>query len=210
MKLEQLKKIYSDKVAELITDGWTIDPFIRPNGIDTAVVLERDGVRRVVYMREQFKAAHMCQKSITIGCAIVGVSATYNYNTFHMADCSEKDEQVFVEVKGATNWFLTPDELVEVFQKQSARYNAKRHVGMFRVYMGKDENPSPEACRTALKLVRRVQGFGNTALKNIVCIWFESGTDMACPNWDEQKPTLCVRVNGKGSPCRIKMPCCVA
>ena len=69
MKLEQLKKIYTEQVAQYINDGWTIDPFIHDPQCETTVVFVRGNVRHVVYMRIQHKAEHMYEESVTVGSA---------------------------------------------------------------------------------------------------------------------------------------------
>lgn len=209
MKLEQLKKIYSDKVAGLITAGWTIDPEIHPQDCDRAVVFTRqeNGEKRTacVYFRKSFSTEYEYNDTVTIG--VSGVSKMYTKETFLLDDCVPVYEAKFVEVKTDSGWFVPANKFQPMRPIQDKRWRAKRRVGLFRVFMGKDENPSPEACRIALKLVRRVPGFGNTVLKSIARIWFESGTDMAFTGWDEQKPTLCVQVLGKHSEARIPMPC---
>lgn len=208
MKLEQLKKIYSDKVAELITTGWTIDPEIHPQDCDRAIVFTRqeNGEKRTacVYFHSSFTSEYEYNDTVTIG--VSSVYKMYTKDTFLLDDCVPVCEAKFVEVKTDSGWFIPSNKFQSLYPIQDKRYRAKRRVGMFRAFMGKDENPSPEACHVALKLVRRVPGFGNTALKNIARIWFESGTDMTAPNLGEQKPTLCVQVLGKHSEARIPMP----
>ena len=205
MKLEQLKKIYSDKVAGLIASGWIIDPEIHPQDCNRAIVFTRqeNGEKRTacVYFRASLAFDYECNNTVTIG--VSGVAKMYTKETFLLDDCGPVYEATFVEVKTDSGWFVPANKFQPMRPIQDKRWRSKRRVGMFRVFMG----PSPEACRIALKLVRRVPGFGNTALKNIARVWFESGTDMAYPNGDEQKPTLCVQVLAKHSEARIPMPC---
>ena len=203
MKLKQLKKIYTEQVAKYINDGWTINPFIHAHECNTLVVLERENVRIVVYMWKQHKLEHVCNQSITIGSAVI--DELLADNSFLLEECPERREQIFVRVKCDVDWFVDSEKFRDILHQQSVRYSQKRCVGMFRVFLGKCEIPSPEACRKALKLVRKVQGNGNTALKNIARIWFESGAEMANPNWN-CKPTLCVQIFGRGSEARIPMP----
>jgi len=203
MKLEQLKKIYTEQVAQYINDGWTIDPFIHAHECKTAVVFVRGNVRHVVYMWIQYKSEHLCNKSVTVGSAVIG--KLWSEDSFRLVECQEQRERVFVRIKSRVDWFVNPEKFDEILHKQNVRYAQKKRVGMFRVFIGKDENPSPEACRKALKLVRKVKGYGNTALKNIARIWFESGTEMANPNRN-YKPALCVQIFGRGSEARIPMP----
>lgn len=203
MKLEQLKKIYTEQVAQYINDGWTIDPFIHAQECKTAVVFVRGNVRHVVYMWIQYRPEHFCHESVTVGSAVIG--KLWSEDSFSMDECQEKRELVFFRIKSKVDWFINSEKFDEIWHKKSVRYSQKRRVGMFRVFMGKHESPSPEARRKALKLVRKVPGYGNTALKNIARIWFESGTDMTHPNWN-YKPTLCVQILGRGSEARIPMP----
>ena len=203
MKLEQLKKIYTEQVAQYINDGWTIDPFIHAHECETTVVFVRGNVRHVVYMWIQYRPEHFCRESVTVGSAVI--DELWADNSFRLDKCQERRERVFVRIKSKVDWFVNSEKFDDIWHKKIVRDIQKKRVGMFRVFLGKHEIPSPEACRKALKLVRKVQGYGNTALKNIARIWFESGTDMAYPGYN-YKPTLCVQILGRHSVARIPMP----
>ena len=205
MKLEQLKKIYTEKVAQYINDGWTIDPCLSCNDATASVVFARDGIIRVVYMNIKNDFEYAYSKSVVVGFATINQEHFWSDVSFYLSDCSERTETKVVEIKEHSGWFVTPEDRQAQLEKICHRYSVKRRVGMFRVFLGKNENPSPEACRKALKLVRKVPGYGNTALKNIARIWFECCTEMVNPNWS-CKPTLCVQILGRGSKARIPMP----
>lgn len=202
MKLEHIKKIYTEQVAQYIREGWTIDPFIHDPQCETTVVFVRGNVRHVVYMRIQHKAEHIYQESVAVGSAVIG--KLLSEDSFILEECQEYREQVFVRIKRKADQFVNPEKFRDIVHKQSVRHAQKNRVGMFREFLGgKHEIPSPEACRTAYKLVRKVKGYGNTPINGILRVWFESGTD---GTW-HYKPTLCIQVAGKLSEARIPMPC---
>lgn len=202
MKLEQLKKIYTEQVARYINDGWTIDPFIHDPQCETAVVFVRGNVRHVVYMRIQHKAEHTYEESIAVGSAVIG--KLWSEDSFRLEECQEQREQVFVKIKRNADWFVNPEKFRDIVHKQNVRHAQKSRRGMFRVFLGgKHEIPTQKASRAAYKLVRKVKGYGNTPINGILRVWFESGTD---GTW-HYKPTLCIQVVGKHSEARIPMPC---
>lgn len=204
MKLEELNRIYSDKVAEMLNAGWTIQPDSPTNG-GTAIVFRRGDDYRVVYMNR-----HACDKNyqyhraVRIGWGTPDLEKWVPGEFLYIEDCREVTEHTYLEVGRNRAWFVTPQDFPAIIDKRVARSSRKRRVGLFREFLGgnKHEIPSPEACKAAQKLVRKVKGYGKTALSGILRVWFENGTD---GNW-HYEPTLCIQVAGKPVEARIPMP----
>lgn len=207
MKLEELNKIYSDKVAELLNAGWVI--YQTPTNCECqpsmSLVFKLGEEYRVVYINH-----HACDKNyqyhraVRIGWGTPDLDKWVPEELLYIEDCREVTEHTYLEVGRSRGWYVTPQDFPAIIEKRQLRYNRKRRVGLFREFLGgKHEIPSPEACKAAQKLVRKVKGYGKTTLSGILRVWFESGTD---GNW-HCEPTLCIQVAGKPAEARIPMPC---
>lgn len=189
MKLEELNRIYSDKVAEMLNAGWVIQPNTTTN-CRASIVFRRGGNYRVVYMN-----MHACDKNyqyhsaVRIGWGTPDPNKWVPGELLFIEECREVTEHTYLEVGRNRCWFVTPQEFPEIMRKREDRRTRNRHTGMFREFLGgKHEIPSPEACKAAQKLVRKVKGYGKTALSGILRVWFENGTD---GNW-HYEPTICI------------------
>lgn len=202
MKLEELNKIYSGKVAEMLNAGWVIQSELVTN-CDASIVFRRGDDYRVVYMDTQ-----ACDKNYQYNSAVrIGTGTLTDITGFiYIEDCQDVTEHTYIRIGRTRNWFVTPKEMPAIIEKRQQRYNRQRGAGMFREFLGGKfmaEIPTPEARRAAYKMVRKVKGYGNTTLNSILRAWFESGTD---GNWHFE-PTLCIQVAGKPVEARIPMPC---
>lgn len=200
MKLEELNRIYSDKVAELLNAGWVIQPDTT-TGTGTSIVFRRGDDYRVVYMQTcACDKNYQYHRAVSIG---IGTPTGAVNGYIYVGDCRDVTEHTYLEVGRGHCWFVTPQEFPEIMRKRQDRRTRNRHTGIFHEFLGgKHEIPSPEACKAAQKLVRKVKGYGKTALSGILRVWFENGTD---GNW-HYEPTICIQVAGKPVEARIPMP----
>lgn len=201
MKIEKLQELYTLHIAALLESGWSIDPFKEVQGATSAIVLKKDEACKVVYMICKPVSDYHCHQACYIGSG--DAVEEWTDNSFRVKDLVDVSVRVFVEVRRNAGWYVSPDEYEEVVEKRQSRASAKYDSEMFRVWIGgKMEGPSEQAKKLARSAIRRVKGFGNTKVSDILRVYFESGRN---GNW-LKNPCLCVVVAGKANTADVPMP----
>ena len=212
MKFDDIRRIYNEKIRNLLDDGWIIDPVTNGHTCSSA------GEQMLIFTRKtEYKAIFIdtkyCYRDLDYANGILLCVGTPNPNVWKpgwfldIDKCIDVAESVYLLARQGSDWYVNPQEYPDIIKKREDRYWKDHELNLFRFYLGGNSKQlTPEAKQIAKKLVRKVKGYGNTSAKQIEKVWFEHGTvNMGNGRW-RYDPTICIKVEHKYNEARIPMP----
>lgn len=212
MKFDDIRRIYNEKIRNLLDDGWIIDPVTDGHTCSSA------GEQMLIFTRQaEYKAIFIDTKyydqDLDYADGIRICVGTPNPNSWKpgwvldIDKCINVTESVYILAKQRSDWYVDPQEYPDIIKKREEHYLRHCDFNTVRFYLGEySRTLTPEAKQIAKKLVRKVKGYGNTSAKQIETVWFEHDI-VNTPNGERvYKPELCIKVEHKCCEARIPMP----